>query len=131
MIAWILRHSYRRIDWFGAFLVTAGLTFIIFVLSDGSIAPDGWKPETGCAFLPVSPSSSLPHAANGWSTRSPGEHFLERAHARGGAVNQKCMVDTYPAHAGLDLGARDHAHDRLFSSGVAFGPIRATPTAMS
>ncbi|OCH91774.1 efflux transporter [Obba rivulosa] len=33
----------RRIDWLGAFLVTAGLVFIVFVLSDGSIAPDGWK----------------------------------------------------------------------------------------
>ncbi|KAI9069518.1 MFS general substrate transporter [Trametes sanguinea] len=37
----------RRVDWLGAFLVTAGLTLIIFVLSDGSIAPNGWK--TGCA----------------------------------------------------------------------------------
>ena len=37
---------YRRIDWLGAFLVTAGLISIIFVLSDGSSAPDGWK--TGC-----------------------------------------------------------------------------------
>ena len=26
----------RRVDWFGAFLVTAGLTLIVFVLSDGS-----------------------------------------------------------------------------------------------
>ncbi|KAI8974619.1 efflux transporter [Trametes punicea] len=33
----------RRVDWLGAFLITAGLTFIIFALSDGSIAPDGWK----------------------------------------------------------------------------------------
>ncbi|OSC97840.1 efflux transporter [Trametes coccinea BRFM310] len=33
----------RRVDWIGAFLVTAGLTFIIFVLSDGSVAPNGWK----------------------------------------------------------------------------------------
>ena len=30
-----------RLDWIGAFLITAGLTLIIFVLSDGSIAPDG------------------------------------------------------------------------------------------
>ncbi|THH00066.1 hypothetical protein EW026_g2388 [Hermanssonia centrifuga] len=33
----------KRIDWLGAFLVTAGLTLIVFVLSDGSIAPNGWK----------------------------------------------------------------------------------------
>ena len=36
----------KRVDWLGAFLVTAGLTFIVFVLSDGPTAPDGWK--TGC-----------------------------------------------------------------------------------
>ena len=33
----------RRVDWLGAFLVTAGLVLIVFVLSDGSIAPNGWK----------------------------------------------------------------------------------------
>ncbi|OCH86167.1 efflux transporter [Obba rivulosa] len=33
----------RRIDWLGAFLVTAALTLIIFVLSDGTIAPQGWR----------------------------------------------------------------------------------------
>ncbi|KAI0917514.1 hypothetical protein AcW1_007305 [Taiwanofungus camphoratus] len=33
----------RRVDWLGAFLVTSGLTLIIFVLGDGSIAPKGWK----------------------------------------------------------------------------------------
>lgn len=33
----------RRLDWLGAFLVTAGLVMIVFVLSDGNIAPDGWK----------------------------------------------------------------------------------------
>ena len=33
----------RRVDWLGAFLVTAGLTLIVFVLSDGSIAPNGWR----------------------------------------------------------------------------------------
>ena len=32
----------KRVDYIGAFLVTAGLTFIIFILSDGSIAPQGW-----------------------------------------------------------------------------------------
>ena len=36
----------RRVDWLGALLVTAGLVFIVFILSDGPTAPDGWK--TGC-----------------------------------------------------------------------------------
>ncbi|KAI0086514.1 efflux transporter [Irpex rosettiformis] len=33
----------RRVDWFGAFLVTAGLVFICFALSDGPIAPKEFK----------------------------------------------------------------------------------------
>ncbi|KAL6303364.1 major facilitator superfamily domain-containing protein [Sparassis latifolia] len=33
----------KRVDWLGAFLITAGLVMIVFVLSDGSIAPNGWK----------------------------------------------------------------------------------------
>ena len=33
----------RRIDWLGTFLVTAGLVLIIFVLSDGEIAPNKWS----------------------------------------------------------------------------------------
>jgi hypothetical protein len=33
----------KRVDYFGSFLVTAGLTLIIFVLNDGSIAPQGWS----------------------------------------------------------------------------------------
>ncbi|KDQ58837.1 hypothetical protein JAAARDRAFT_127904 [Jaapia argillacea MUCL 33604] len=32
-----------RVDWIGAALVTVGLTLIVFVLSDGEIAPNGWK----------------------------------------------------------------------------------------
>lgn len=38
--------SDRRVDWIGALLVTAGLTLIVFVLSDGEIAPNGW--QTSC-----------------------------------------------------------------------------------
>lgn len=38
-----------RVDYIGAFLITAGLTLIIFVLSDGSIAPDAWA--TPCSSL--------------------------------------------------------------------------------
>ncbi|KAJ7642038.1 MFS general substrate transporter [Roridomyces roridus] len=33
----------RRVDWLGAFLVTVGLVFVIFVLSQGSLASNGWK----------------------------------------------------------------------------------------
>ncbi len=36
----------RRIDWLGAFLITAGLVLIVFVLSDGEIAPNKWA--TSC-----------------------------------------------------------------------------------
>ncbi|KAI0035354.1 efflux transporter [Vararia minispora EC-137] len=32
----------RRVDWLGALLVTAGLVFIVFVLSDSPTAPNGW-----------------------------------------------------------------------------------------
>ncbi|KAF8621484.1 hypothetical protein AX15_007772 [Amanita polypyramis BW_CC] len=32
----------RRIDWLGGFLITAGLVLIIFVLSDGEVAPNKW-----------------------------------------------------------------------------------------
>ncbi|TFK64329.1 putative efflux transporter [Pluteus cervinus] len=32
----------RRVDWLGAALVTAGLVLIVFVLSDGEIAPQKW-----------------------------------------------------------------------------------------
>ncbi|OBZ72345.1 hypothetical protein A0H81_07346 [Grifola frondosa] len=43
----------RRVDWIGAFLVTAGLTLIVFILSDGSIAPNGWKTGYIIAFIVV------------------------------------------------------------------------------
>ena len=33
----------KRIDWLGAFLVTAGLVFIVFVLSQGELAPRRWS----------------------------------------------------------------------------------------
>ncbi|KAJ7620277.1 MFS general substrate transporter [Roridomyces roridus] len=33
----------RRVDWLGAFLVTVGLVFVVFVLSQGSLASNGWK----------------------------------------------------------------------------------------
>lgn len=40
--------SDRRVDWLGAFLVTAGLVLVIFVLSDGEAASNGWK--TSCEY---------------------------------------------------------------------------------
>ncbi len=36
----------KRVDWLGGALVTAGLVLIIFVLSDGEIAPNKWA--TSC-----------------------------------------------------------------------------------
>lgn len=32
----------KRVDWLGAFLVTAGLVLVFFVLSQGEIAPEQW-----------------------------------------------------------------------------------------
>ncbi|KIM37306.1 hypothetical protein M413DRAFT_423520 [Hebeloma cylindrosporum] len=32
----------KRIDWLGAFLATGGLVLIVFVLSQGELAPQGW-----------------------------------------------------------------------------------------
>lgn len=39
--------SDRRVDWIGAALVTVGLIFLLFAISDGENAPNGWK--TSCA----------------------------------------------------------------------------------
>ncbi|KAL0952456.1 hypothetical protein HGRIS_006724 [Hohenbuehelia grisea] len=41
----------RRVDWIGAFLVTAGLVLIVFVLSDGEVAPDQWRTSYIIALL--------------------------------------------------------------------------------
>lgn len=60
----------RRIDWLGAFLVTAGLVLIVFVLSDGTIAPDGWRTGYIIALLII---GVILLAAYIWW-----EHFLER-----------------------------------------------------
>ena len=43
----------RRVDWIGAFLVTAGLVFIVFALSDGPIAPEEFKTSYIIALLVV------------------------------------------------------------------------------
>lgn len=40
----------KRVDWLGAFLVTAGLVLVTFVLGQGQLAPQQW--QTPCtAFL--------------------------------------------------------------------------------
>ncbi|THU98805.1 putative efflux transporter [Dendrothele bispora CBS 962.96] len=36
------RESDRRVDWIGAFMVTAGLVLIVFVLGEGEVAPQKW-----------------------------------------------------------------------------------------
>ena len=38
----------KRIDWVGSFLVTAGLVLIVFVLSQGELAPDKWATPCTC-----------------------------------------------------------------------------------
>ncbi|GBE89989.1 efflux transporter [Sparassis crispa] len=60
----------KRVDWLGAFLVTAGLVMIVFVLSDGTIAPNGWKTSYIIALLVV--GVLLVGAYVGW------QYYLER-----------------------------------------------------
>lgn len=43
----------KRVDWVGAALVTVGLIFLQFVISDALNAPNGWK--TWCRSLPLRP----------------------------------------------------------------------------
>ncbi|OWZ80201.1 efflux protein [Cryptococcus neoformans Bt85] len=43
--------SDRRVDWIGAALVTVGLIFLLFAISDGENAPDGWKTSYVLALL--------------------------------------------------------------------------------
>ncbi|KAF5341786.1 hypothetical protein D9611_001152 [Ephemerocybe angulata] len=43
----------RRIDWLGSFLVTAGLVLIVFVLSQGEIAPQQWRTPYIIALLVI------------------------------------------------------------------------------
>jgi len=32
----------QRVDWLGGFLITTGLVLVVYVLSDGEVAPEGW-----------------------------------------------------------------------------------------
>ncbi|KAF7327956.1 Glycoside hydrolase family 38 protein [Mycena kentingensis (nom. inval.)] len=43
LIAGISTEKDRRVDWLGGFLVTAGLVLLVFVLSQGPVASNGWK----------------------------------------------------------------------------------------
>ncbi|KAH8104780.1 major facilitator superfamily domain-containing protein [Cristinia sonorae] len=43
----------RRVDWIGAALVTSGLVLIVFVFSDGEIAPQQWRTPYIIALLVV------------------------------------------------------------------------------
>jgi len=48
----------QRVDWLGAFLITVGLILVVFVLSQGEIAPQGWK--TPCKYsLRIPPPSFI------------------------------------------------------------------------
>ncbi|KAI1786589.1 efflux transporter [Ganoderma leucocontextum] len=71
----------KRVDWLGAFLVTAGLTFIIFILSDGTVAPDGCKTGYIIALLIV--GVLLLAVFVFW------ERHLEQIHDQGGELSQR------------------------------------------
>ena len=45
----------KRIDWLGAFSVTAGLVLIVFVLSQGELAPKKWATPCTHASVAISP----------------------------------------------------------------------------
>ncbi|WVF72288.1 hypothetical protein IAT40_007100 [Kwoniella sp. CBS 6097] len=45
----------RRVDWIGAGLVTIGLVLLQFAISDGQIAPQGWKTSYIIALLIMGP----------------------------------------------------------------------------
>lgn len=44
-----VRRGDVHVDWLGAFLITAGLVLVIFVLGQGEIASGGWA--SPCTFL--------------------------------------------------------------------------------
>ncbi|KAM5539739.1 hypothetical protein V8D89_006552 [Ganoderma adspersum] len=71
----------KRVDWVGAFLVTAGLVFIVFSLSDSSIAPEGWKTGYIIALLIVGVLFVVLFVF--W------ERYLERIHVQGREASQK------------------------------------------
>ncbi|OJT07812.1 Drug resistance protein [Trametes pubescens] len=88
----------RRVDWLGAFLVTAGLTLIIFVLSDGSIAPNGWKTGYIIALLIVGVVLLVLFVF--W------EHFLEKLHTQHDAARERWW--TPPPLMSVTIWTRAH-----------------------
>jgi hypothetical protein len=49
----VVQTTDRRVDWVGAALVTVGLVFVQFGISDGETAPQGWKTSCERKFLPL------------------------------------------------------------------------------
>src|SRR5882762_6478749 len=49
----------KWVDWIGSLLITSGLVLILFALSDGTIAPQGWR--TPCEYQFRLASSADPH----------------------------------------------------------------------
>lgn len=47
----------KRVDWVGAALVTVGLILMMFAISDGETAPNGWA--TGCKSCPTKKAGQL------------------------------------------------------------------------
>jgi len=68
----------KRVDWIGSALITVGLVLIIFVLSGGAIAPQGWRTPyiIGCLIAGV----ILCILFFVWQT------YLTRIHAKGSAT---------------------------------------------
>ncbi|KAF8658411.1 hypothetical protein AX16_001964 [Volvariella volvacea WC 439] len=87
----------RRVDWLGAFLVTAGLVLIVFVLSDGEIAPQGWRTPYIIACLIIGVLLVLLFLAWQW--------YLERLHNTLGGSQS---VFTPPPLMKLSLWTRGH-----------------------
>jgi hypothetical protein len=71
----------HRVDWLGAFLISSGLVLVVFVLSDGETAPQGWKTSyiLACLVLGV----ALLGAFIYWQI------YLERVQSQPGSLNSK------------------------------------------
>ncbi|KAH9937920.1 efflux transporter [Epithele typhae] len=91
----------RRLDWIGAFLITAGLTFIIFVLSDGSIAPGGWSTPYIIAILVL--GILLTGCFIVW------EYFLDKIHSEPGSPRNRWWTP----HPLMPLSIWARAHGKL------------------
>lgn len=98
----------QRVDWFGAFLISAGLVFVVFVLTQGEVAePDQWK--TPCASLPriglLSALTKFRHHRSSHCRRLPHRCVcIPAAPPREG--QRRCQptsfdMDTTPTHARL------------------------------